>query len=376
MKQSILISTLSVFVALLFTSCASSNIKVSTYKKKILQKERLPLICRDEFNKKLPKVAVVNFTNNTSYGKADTNNKNSAFGIGIGISPTFAGIGGKTKNNRTKRFVDPKLSSSIIPLMENLILKTGGAELFTRVDMDKVDAELKLQDSGLLDPDSVVEFGAASGVQYIITGSLNYVKTDTTNYSGASQAVHDVTRTSKDKDLQAFGAALRIITAFTDGTDIETSLTVKIIDVSTGAIKFTHTIKEKSDLGSNASPTYAEIIGGIKDSVAKSMPFLSKEFGVYFSSKAYIKQLRAKDDDIIAQVSYGKDKQIKQDDLFNVYKFEENYDPLTNKATCDKIRLDIILKASNEIDEKSSWLSVIEGDAKELKLLQLIQKRY
>ena len=106
------------------------------------------------------------------------------------------------------------------------------------------------------------------------------------------------------------------------------------------------------------------------------MPFLSKEFGVYFSSKAYIKQLRGKEDDVIVQVSYGKDKHIKQDDLFNVYKFEENYDPLTNKATCDKIRLDIILRASNEIDEKSSWLSVEEGDAKELKLLQLIQKRY
>ncbi|NQY22275.1 MAG: hypothetical protein HRT40_13410 [Campylobacteraceae bacterium] len=374
MKQIYLLT--SAIILFSFIGCGSNNINLSLYKQKILQKEYIPEVCKNEFKQKLPKVAVVNFTNNTSYGKAQTNNKNSSFGIGVGISPVFVGAGGKSVKNRTKRFVDPKLSSSIIPLMEDLILQTGGADLFSRVDMDKVDSELKLQDSGLLDPSSIVEFGQASGVQYIITGSLNYVKTDTQNYSGASQAVYDVTKNTDSQELQALGAVLRVFTALTDGTDIETSLTVKIIDVSTGAIKFMHTIKEKSNLGNNGAPTYSEIIGGIKDSVSKSMPFLEKEFGRYFSAKAYIKQLRLNDEEIIAQVSYGKNKQIKEGDLFNVYKLEKNIDPLTNKETCDKIRLDLVLEASTEIDTNTSWLSVQDGNAKQLKLLQIIQKKY
>lgn len=374
MKQIYLLT--SAIILFSFIGCGNNNINLSLYKQRILQKEYIPQICKNEFNQTLPKVAVVNFTNNTSYGKAQTNNKNSSFKLGIGISPIYIGANAKAAKNKTKRFVDPKLSSSIIPLMENLILQTGGAQLFSRVDMDKVDAELKLQDSGLLDPSSIVEFGQASGVQYIITGSLNYVKTNTRNYSGASQAVHDVTKNTESQELQAIGAAFRLLTSLIDGTDIETSLTVKIIDVSTGAIKFTHTIKEKSNLGNNGAPTYSEIIGGIKDSVSKSMPFLSKEFAKYFSAQAYIKQLRINDENIIVQASYGKDKQIKEGDLFNVYKLEKNIDPFTNKSTCDKVRLNLILEASKEITDNSSWLSVKEGNKKELKLLQIIQKIY
>lgn len=374
MNKLILFSILS--FSIILSGCAKKNINISLYKNKIFKKEYIPQICKLEFNQKLPKVAVVSFTNNTSYGKAQTNNKNSSFKFNLGISPIYIGIEGKYKKNKTKRFIDPKLSSSIVPLMENLVLNTGGAELFSRVDMDKIDSELKLQDSGLLDPSSIVEFGKASGVQYIITGSLNYVKTNITNYSSNSHMINNLANNSQYKEFQILGLAIKLLSNFTDGTEIKTSLTVKIIDVSTGAIKFTYSIIGESDLGNNISPTYSEIIEGIKDSVSQTVPFLSKEFSQYFSTKAYIKQLRTNEENTIVQVSYGRNQQIKKGDIFEVYSLEENIDPLNNKKTCDKIREDIILEASNEIDYKSAWLKVKEGNQNQLKLLQIIQKKY
>lgn len=370
MKHTLLATSFLLF----FTGCLSSPLNISSYKEKIFKKEVLAPVCKVLLQRDLAKVAVVNFTNNTTYGKAKTNNKSSSFGFGIGLSPTFAGLGGKTKKTSTKRFVDPKLSSALVPLIEDLLLKAGGNELFTREDASKVDAELQLQDSGLLDPSSLVEFGLSSGVQYLVTGSLNYVRVHMSNFSGASQAVHDITKDSKNEELQFFGAALRVLTSFTDGTKIETSLSVKIIEVSTGAIKFTHTIRGNADLGHNSQPTYGEIIGGIKKSFAKSLPFLQRKFSQYFSASTYIKQLRKNKEDIIAQIAYGSNHDIKSGDLFQVYSLEENTDPLNNKKSCDIIRINVILKASEEIQNNSSWLVINEGEAKDLKLLQIVKK--
>ena len=370
MKHTLLFTSFLLF----FTGCLSSTLNISSYNEKIFKKEVLSPVCKVLLQRDLSRVAVVNFTNNTAYGKAKTNNKSSSFGFGIGLSPTFAGIGGKTKKISTKRFVDPKLSSALVPLIEDLLLKAGGNELFTREDASKVDAELQLQDSGLLDPSSIVEFGLSSGVQYLVTGSLNYVRVHMSHFSGASQAVHDVTKDSKNEELKILGAALRVLTSFTDGTNIETSLNIKIIEVATGAIKFTHTIKAEADLGHNSQPSYGEIIGGIKKSFAQELPFLQKKFSQYFSPSTYIKQLRKNKEDVIAQIAYGSNHNIKSGDLFQVYGLEENTDPLSNKKSCDIIRLNIILEASKEIQNNSSWLKIKEGEAKNLKLLQIVKK--
>lgn len=374
MKHTLLHTSFLLFFTLFFSGCFSSTLNISAYKEKVFQKEVLAPVCKVLLLKDLERVAVVNFTNNTSYGKAKSNNKSSSFGFGIGLSPTFAGIGGKTKKTSTKRFVDPKLSSALVPLIEDLLLKAGGNELFTREDASKVDAELQLQDSGLLDPSSIVEFGKSSGVQYLVTGSLNYVRVHMSHFSGASQAVHDITKDSKNDELKVFGAALRVLTSFTDGTNIETSLSIKIIDVASGAIKFTHTLKGEADLGHNSQPSYGEIIGGIKKSFAQELPFLQKKFSQYFSASTYIKQLRKNEEEVIAQIAYGSNQDIKSGDLFQVYRLEENTDPLNNKKSCDIIRLNLILEASKEIQNNSSWLKIKEGQSKNLKLLQIVKK--
>ena len=51
-------------------------------------------------------------------------------------------IGAKSSSSDITRTVDPKLAKTFIPLIEKMILNTGGTNLFSRSDLDKIDAEL------------------------------------------------------------------------------------------------------------------------------------------------------------------------------------------------------------------------------------------
>ena len=363
-----------IFITIFTTGCFNKNLHFTQYKSKINTKEKIPQICKSEYNAVLPRVAVVDFTNNSSFGKATTNNKSKNIKAGVGVFPTFIGVKGESVSRRTNRSVDPKLSSAIVPLVESMLLKTGGATLISRADMDKVDSELKLQDSGLLDPDTVVEFGKNSGVQYIVTGSINYVKRNYSGYSSASQAVHDVTKNNSDPYVQMAGALIHVGTVLFDTMNIYTSATIKIIDVSTGEIAFTKDVAEEIDIGNYPNPTYGQIVGGIKAAIAKSLPQLKDDFQRYFSIQGYITQIRKKDGDFIVQLSLGNQYKIEPDQLFKVYTFEENTDPLTNKVTCEKIELPVVLKATKQISNTHTWAVVDEGEEEMLKLLQVVQK--
>lgn len=356
------------------TGCTNKNIHFSKYTNKIQIKEKIPQVCKNEFNAILPRVAVVDFTNNSSFGKAQTNYKSKNVKAGIGIMPTFAGVKIVNDSKNVKRFVDPKLSSAIIPLVESMISKTGGATLISRTDMSKIDAELKLQDSGLLDPNTVVEFGKNSGVQYIVTGSINYVKRHYNNYSSASQAVHDVTKQAPEAAIKIAGALLHVGTTLLDTMNIETSATIKVIDVSSGKITFTKDISEEIDIGNYPQPTYGQIVGGIKAAINKSLPQLKEDLQRYFSIQGYITQIRKRDDNMIVQVNLGNNYKIEPKQLFKVYAFEENIDPLTNVKTCEKIELPVVLQATKQISNTHTWATIEEGDNNLLKLLQIVQK--
>lgn len=364
-----------IFISIFTTGCLNKNLHFTQYKSKINTKEKIPQICKSEYNAVLPRVAVVDFTNNSSFGKAKTDNKSKSIKGGVGVFPTFIGVKGESVSRRTNRNVDPKLSSAIVPLVESMILKTGGATLISRADMEKVDTELKLQDSGLLDPNTVVEFGKNSGVQYIVTGSINYVKRNYSGYSSASQAVHDVTKNNSDPYVQIAGALIHVGTVLFDTMNIYTSATIKVIDVSTGEIAFTKNIAEEIDIGNYPNPTYGQIVGGIKAAIAKSLPQLKDDFQRYFSIQGYITQIRKNGDDFIVQLSLGNQYKIEPNQLFKVYTFEENTDPLTNKVSCEKIELPVVLKATKQISNTHTWAVVDEGEKEMLKLLQVVQKK-
>ncbi len=359
-------------LAILFTSCSSSKINIADYSQNINQKLPVDPICKKYYITKKPTVAVVNFTNNTNFDLSTQNDRSSnsyggVYGIGIGV---------KSSKSNTKRQVNPKLSSAFIPKIEQMVLNIKGAKLITRSDLNKVDTELKLQDSGLLDPNSVVEFGLNSGVQYIITGSIDYISHNFQNYSQYTGSLAHASLYTNNKDLKLASAAVFLTSSFFDGTTIKSAVTVKIIDVSTGEIIFSKQIKTKDKIHNQKKPSYDQLVGLIKKSINKALPTLQSKLKEQFSKTSYISQIKKipNDNEAIVKITLGKDDDIKQDDNFMVQTLEISIDPLTNKKTCEKIDTNIKLTTTNQINQTTSWAKVIDGDYKKIKLLQLVKK--
>ena len=365
----------SITISVFFIACGSStNINLAKYTQNINQKLNIDPICKSLYIKNKPRVAVVNFTNNSNFAVAKTNDRYSNSSAGIGISPIGIGIGANSNKNSTTRVVDPKLASAFIPLIEQMVMNTGGAKLFTRSDLNKVDAELKLQDSGLLDPNSVVEFGLNSGVQYIITGSIDYVQHNFKNYSKYTGAIARASMHSDNTNLKLASAAAHFVSSFFDGTAIKSAVTVKIIDVSTGQIIFSKQIKSKTKLNSKRKPTYGELVGAVKSGISKALPSLQKKLSKQFSTMAYIDKIRKYDDEIIVQITAGSNEHIKEGDKFKLLNVEVTIDPLNNVKSCDTYDTNLVIQASQHINNTKTWAKVIDGDNKNVKLLQIAKK--
>ncbi len=370
-------TTLSIAAIMILAGCGGNQIDVTKYSKTVNLRANVPDVCKPEYKSVMPRVAVVGFTNNSTFGKANisTNNKNSSAVVGMGISSTGFIAGGKSSSNSesTTRKVDAKLSESVVPLVESMISNTGGAILISRTDMDKVNKELKLQDSGLLDSNSVVAFGNSLGAQFLITGSINNVEQKYTDNSKAAGGVADATQHSDNKAVRLLGSLLKLGASMTDGMKITTSFTIKIIDVETGKIVLSEDLEESTNIGKMRRPTYDQIVGGIKKNIKDALPKLNEQFSRYFAVKGYITQLKSDGSNIIAQVNIGSKAKVKENQIFSVYAFQRNEDPVSGNISCDRLELPIKLVASNQITKDKTWTTV-DGDASKLKSYQLVQK--
>ncbi len=366
-----------IFIAIFLAGCfgsSKSNLDISSYSVKINTKLQIPEVCMAEYKYTLPKVAVLDFVNNSTYGKAKVNDKHSAQAVGLGFGVTGFVAGAKSKKYSINRTIDTKLSESITPLIETIVLNTGGATVYTRSELDRVNDELKLQESGILDPNSVVEFGKLSGVQYLITGTIDNATADYRGYSKYTNSIENAVQNTQNSELKLASSVLSLGAAFFDGTDIQTQITIKIIDVSNGKIIFTQAFNGEIKVSNRAKPTYDEVISGIKNSIKKTMPELEDEFAKHFTAQGYITKLRKKDDELIAQINLGTKLKVKEGDEFSVFTIEENIDPLTGVKTCDKIKLPTTLKATNQITSTHAWTKIKNHKTNNIKILQLIQK--
>jgi len=384
------VSALFVAAIVVLTGCGSNKIDVLSYPKKIKTKVNIPEVCIPEYKSAMPFVAVMDFTNNSTFGKAQINETKSdsktvkkAAGVaGLVTSSRGVGMGivgvsntkRKSKTSNIKRSVDAKLSKSITRPLETLVINSGGVRLFTRVAMDQIDAELKFQDSGLVDPDSVIEFGKTSGVRYIITGSIDNVEQKYTNNSSATNGLARVTNKSAKQSIKLVGALLNLGASVTDGMVITAKMTIQMLDVQTGKIIFSKQLEKSKYIGKVPHPTYDQVVGGIKAAMIESLPMLKEDISNHFIIKGYITQLKSKDDDIIVQVSIGKDLKVKENQLFKVFSFDELEDPMSGTISCDVIETMIKLRASQQIMKNRTWTNIEEGDGKTLKLGQLVQK--
>jgi curli biogenesis system outer membrane secretion channel CsgG len=357
-----------------FISCANQNIDLSTYKTTSSSKVAILDKCRKYYDKEKVSVAVVNFTNNSNFSQGNINNQNSNTSAGIGVSIIGVGMGAKSYKSKTVRTVNPKLREAFIPLIENMLLNTKSVKLITRSDLPKVNNELKLQDSGLLDPKSIVEFGKTSGVKYLVTGSIDYVNHSFKNYTQYTSKIYNATKYSNDSDIKLASAGLHLATSFLNGTKINTAITIKIIDVATSNIIFSEQIKSKTKLNTKNKPSYDELVGSVKHTISESLPKLKNKLLEQFSYYGYINQIKQNENNTIVKINFGTDDNVKENDIFILHKMEVFKDPLTNKTKCDISKTAIELEASEHITKNYTWAKIDNENTDKIKLLQLIKK--
>jgi hypothetical protein len=175
----------------------------------------------------------------------------------------------------------------------------------------------------------------------------------------------------------AFKAVLNLGASALSGMKITTRATIKIIDVSTGKIVFSKQIEETKNIGKIKNPTYTQVIGGIKDGLMEGIKGVKPELSKFFAPTGYILQVKADKDhkNFIAQINLGSIKKIKPSQTFQVYKFDEVTDPVTNKTTCSKYAMNVKLKVSkNQIQPDRSWTKADGDDAPKLRAGQIVKR--
>jgi curli biogenesis system outer membrane secretion channel CsgG len=381
-KITVLITLLA--VSLFFGCSGHININPNDFKVSVPHKMRIPEICKAQYSSSRPRVSVIKFNNNSTFGKASVENKNSSksaeAGIGIVTTDSVKGIGAVAKSSsssqKTNRNIDSKISKSLASIVESIVINGGGAELFTREDFEKINNEMKFQDSGLVNEDTLVDFGKTAGVQYIITGSLDNVEQHYQKGDGALAGAGKLTaKVSKNSNLQLLGIGASLIGGLISkpGMTIKTIVTVRILEVSSSKIVFSKTFEGKNFIGQIEKPTYDQIIGGIKAAVKKSLTKHTREINSYFALKAYITKIKSNGSDLIARISVGSNKQVSIGNEFIVYSLEENKDQIKGTNSCDLIDTGMRLEVTNQISPDSSWGFVKNGKIGDIKINQLLK---
>ena len=392
MKKKLVIVGSTIIAVGMFSGCGTSNnLNISDYPNTIRQPIIVSDVCRSEYNKlaSIPKVAVVSFTNNSSFGKANTiisNRSDNYQGSAVaGVVATQNGVGvGVAGNehldvhtNKTLRLVDPKLDKAITSALEGKLSNIGGVNIYSREDLNKIMKEQKLQQSGLFDENTIVKVGKLAGVKYIVTGSIDSVTQKYDDYSSVTNAI-----TQNNGQKQNIGSILTktLISAgasAASGMKIITRVTFKIIDVETGEIVDSIQEEETKNIGKIPNPTYTQIIGGIKDDIMQAINDAQTKFSKFFVLKGYILQVKIDKDkkDYIAQINLGSKDKVKPEQTFKVFSFEEFTDPVTGKISCDKITLNVKLVVSqNQIEPHRSWTKADGDEANKLRPGMIVQR--
>ena len=385
-------------VLFFFTACATvPKIDPTSYPIDKGPKEVVPKVCRASYESVFPRVAVVNFTNNSTFDYANVVQSNvqgsgqrtAVGGAAVGVVPGGAGVvwGSKEQSSFqrnaevTQRQVNAKLSESVEDGVMDQLVNMGGAKVFTRKEMEKIFSEHKFQQSGLTDESTLVRLGKMAGVKFIITGSVNNVDLAYKSYQSARKGLDRGGSGSAVMDL--LGSAVAAGLESQEGWNIGTELTLRILDVETGEILFSDKVTGKHIIGKIPYPNYDALIGGIKKAASKGLEDSRPKLSKWFTVKGYVRQLRTSPDgkEKVASVNIGEKVGLKPGSQLIVYTFEEmeDEDPVTGnkKITCNMFKLPVELTVTDQIQADSSW-TVIDGKpeaVKRVKVNQLVERK-
>ncbi|MCX7815889.1 MAG: CsgG/HfaB family protein [Syntrophales bacterium] len=383
-------------LALLFLAgCATApKVDLTTFVTDPTPKVNIPSICKPLYDTPLPLVAVVNFTNNTTFDYASvvqsqmqgTRDRTAVGGAAVGVVPGAAGVvwGKKEKENyqasaeTISRQVNAKLSESIEDGVMDEIVNMGGAKVFTRKEMEKIFSEHKFQQSGLVDDSTIIRLGKLKGVKYIITGSVNNVDIKWVTHESARRGLTKGTG-SVVVDLLGTAAAAALETQ--EGWNLGTEITVRILDVESGEVVFSKKLAGRYVIGKTPTLTFDAIIGAIKKAAGNSLQNARPELSKYFPLKGYITLVKRSADgkEKAVRVNIGEKAGLKPGHELYVYNFEEVVDPMSGKKECDVQRLPLVLQVSaDQLQQNAAW-ALVKAEKPELlnlvKVGQLVERK-
>lgn len=366
--KSLKLLALVVSLSLVLFACAAPKIDPMSMQVTPADTEQvnIPQICMAQYESKKISVAVLPFTNNTTFGKMEGVNTNiqgeatrthtSAGVAGVVAAPGAVGIGyaGASKTNvkyskdinTFYRQISPQLGEFAQSAVEDTIVNIGGVNVFSRAQMEKILQEQGFQ-MNVADPNTVAQFGKIAGVSYVITGTVDNIN------------AKYVPKSDTNTGNVWVNLALAIRKSMVEGWNVTTDMTVQLIDVSTGQILLSKKVSGRELGGTQPGFNPELVVTAAKKAMQESVDDIKPVFSEHFSAKAYINQLRGNKS--AAMVSMGRKDGIKPGDKLEAYEFLEVQDFMTKKSNCTKSKIPVELIVSDQVDESTSWV-VVEGE--------------
>lgn len=380
---------------LIIAGCATApKIDLTNFETDRSPKIVIPPICKPKYDAPLPLVAVVNFTNNTTFDFANVvqsqvqgaSQRTAAGGAAVGVAPGAAGVIWGAKEQRQfqaqsqtiTRQVNAKLTESIEDGVMDEIVNMGGAKVYTRKEMEKVFSEQKFQQSGMVDDSTIIRMGKLKGVKYIITGSVNNVDLKWVSHESARQGL---TKGSGSLAMDLLGTAIAAGLEAQEGWNIGTEVTIRILDVETGEVLLSKKMTGRQVIGKVPYPNYDALIGGIKKASANSLQSARPELSKYFPLKGYITAVKVSPDgkQKAVRITLGEKAGLKPGQELSAYTFEEIEDPMSGKKECDVQRLPVnLVVSSDQLQPTAAWALVEAKTPHQLQMIrvgQLVERK-
>lgn len=261
------------------------------------------------------------------------------------------------KNNSS--FTDNNIALAATSLVEDIFSQKSGAKVVSRTDLESVLKEQKLQESGLLSEENLMQAGRLAGAQYIVSGSVDFVRENGSDYSNVAEAATvagDISSAlSKDKTYSGLGLLAEGVLAFSSGYKLEAGLSVKIINVSTAEVIFSKKISDTVSLG-NIKPDLKQRQNAVRSAINKALTNNAQDLVQPFEQLGYIKNIKTQNNKaFIAKINLGRINGLKEGDEFEILRPIETVDSLTQKASCELVLLPMTLTISNQIALREAW---------------------
>jgi curli biogenesis system outer membrane secretion channel CsgG len=325
----------------------------------------IPLACSGIYDRSGINVAVVEFLNNTAYQRGQATTSASRSQAGIALTPGFIGGSSFRSYESASRYFEPQLGEFAQSAVEGVLVNLGGVNVISRAQLQQVMNERQFQMT-IADPDTVVDFGRLAGARYIITGSVDSIKV-----SHSSQVQPIIAGSSDDALIASliFSAVVLTYNALAAGWNIETELSVNVVDVETAKVVANTRVKGAGNIGTSSSFTLEQLVEGAKDAMGSSLKKIIPMLGEQFKVKGYINELRGGKQ--IALVSVGSEMGLKEGDKLIPQEVSAQTDFVSKSQKCNITPLNFTLTVSSSLGSDHAWAQVDTSDRVKLSRLKL-----